>query len=76
MEYIPLFIGAKGINISTDHGFTETISQNFSHLSTTDTYYNYQHEQARVGYIGDVSYFLQAGFVSFFTNKNSIELGR
>ena len=74
--YIPLFLGAKGMNISLDKGFTEIISQNFADLAASDMYYyDYQNQLARVGYVGDVSYFLKGGFVSFFNGGKRVNLG-
>jgi hypothetical protein len=64
------------MHVSVDKGFTETISQNFADLATTDTYYyDYQNQLARVGYVGGISYFLKGGFVSFFNGDKRVNIG-
>jgi len=74
-ESVPLFEGVKGLNVSLDKWFTEVISQNFTNLITSNNYYGYQNDQARVGYIGDTSYFLKGGFISFFNGNKRVEIG-
>lgn len=76
IDYVPLFAGVKGLQVSSDTGFKEVISQNFASLSTsTSYYYDYWSYDSRVWYVGDVSYFLKWGFVSFFKGNTRVDIG-
>lgn len=67
------FAGLKGLNIQPTQEIKETISQNFPSLS--DTYYR-SFNSARVGYLGEVNYFLSDDFAAFIKGSVKVELGQ
>ncbi len=75
VEYLAKFVGAKKLSISPTKGFSEVVSQNFPELFTKTQFYGGYQQNARVGYVGNVGYFLMGGFVSFFDGVKKVTLG-
>ena len=62
------FVWLKWLSIKSSTALIkEFLSQNFAEYGKHDSYYYRDFNSARVGYINDVYYFLNKGFVSFFT---------
>lgn len=69
----PSFAGLKGITIPPEGSMKEEISQNYIQLATqNNTFHNAN--QARVGYIGEVNYYLLPTFAGFNSGNMRIEL--
>ena len=66
------FAGLKGLTLQPTAEIKEVISQNFSSLSQTQ-YWNF--DTARVGYLGEVNYFLLNDFAAFTKGNAKVELG-
>ena len=75
-DYVPNFAGVKGLSISPLQGLTETISQHFQEVvENLNGYYDSVLDSARVGYLGNVNYFLMWGFISFFSDTEKVTIG-
>ena len=74
-DYVLEFVGVKGLTISPMQGFAETISQHFPELKENlNGYYDYTMDFARVGYLGNVNYFLMGEFISFFSDTQKVTI--
>ena len=70
-NYKTTFAGLKGLNIQPTAEIKEVISQNFSSLSSTE-YWDFN--TARVGYLGEVNYFLLNDFAAFIRGERKVEV--
>jgi hypothetical protein len=74
-KYIPTFGGLKGLHIPLGGEMKEVISQNYF-SSKNERYQSYDFDSARVGYLGEVNYYLWKGFVAFSQgNDTRVKLG-
>jgi hypothetical protein len=67
------FVGLKWLSIKTSTALIkEFLSQNFADNSKWKSYYYRDFDDARVGYINDVYYFLNKWFAAFLTKDGKI----
>ena len=67
------FVGLKWLSIKTSTALIkEFLSQNFADNSKGNSYYYRDFDDARVGYINDVYYFLNKWFAAFLTKDGKI----
>ena len=67
------FVGLKGLSIKSSTAMIEEIlSQNFAKNDKSDSYYYRDFDDARVGYIDDIYYFLNKWFAAFLTKDGKI----
>jgi hypothetical protein len=65
------FVGLKGLNIQPTTAIKESISQHFTSLSGAQSR---NFDTARVGYLGDINYFLLQDFAAFVKGAVKVEL--
>jgi hypothetical protein len=67
------FVGLKWLSIKTSTALIkEFLSQNFAENSKWNSYYYRDFNDARVGYVNDIYYFLNKWFAAFLTKDGKI----
>ena len=71
------FVGLKWLSIKTSTALIkEFLSKNFAENNKWNSYYYRDFDDARVGYINDIYYFLNKWFTAFLTkNGKLVNLG-